>query len=67
MSDVPELVQLAKLNGDFKKNHGRLIGAYLYLHSIGAARSRSLLWGGVLATVISAAVGWIEKHGFGWR
>jgi hypothetical protein len=37
-----ELVEISKLNGDFKKNDGRLIGAYLYLHSISAARGRSL-------------------------
>ena len=37
-----ELVEISKLNGDFKKNYGKLIGAYLYLHSISAARGRSL-------------------------
>jgi hypothetical protein len=36
-----ELVEISKLNGDFKKNYGMLIGAYLYLRSISAARGRS--------------------------
>ena len=29
-----ELVAIARLNGDFHRNYGRLIGAYLYLRSI---------------------------------
>jgi hypothetical protein len=34
MSDPSsELVEISKLNGDFKRNYGRLIGAYLYLRS----------------------------------
>jgi hypothetical protein len=32
---LSELVEISKLNGDFKKNYGRLIGGYLYLRSIG--------------------------------
>lgn len=36
-----ELVEISKLNGDFKKNYGTLIGAYLYLRSISAVRGRS--------------------------
>jgi hypothetical protein len=35
-----ELVEISKLNGDFKKNYGKLIGAYLYLRSVSAARGR---------------------------
>jgi hypothetical protein len=46
-----ELVEISKLNGDFKKNYGRLIGAYLYLRSINAARGRSFFWTGVIFTV----------------
>ena len=37
-----ELVKISKLNGDFRKNYGRLIGAFLYLRSVSAARGRSL-------------------------
>jgi hypothetical protein len=41
MSDQSsELVEISKLNGDFRKNYGKLVGAYLYLRSIGAARGR---------------------------
>jgi hypothetical protein len=39
MSDPSsELVEISKLNGDLKRNYGRLIGAYLYLRSVSAAR-----------------------------
>jgi hypothetical protein len=52
MSDqYSELVEISKLNGDFKRNYGRLIGAYLYLRSVGAARSRSWYWAGLLSVV----------------
>jgi hypothetical protein len=38
MSDPSsELVEISKLNGDFKRNYGKLIGAYLYLRSVSAA------------------------------
>lgn len=43
-----DLAKIAKLNGNFRKNYGPLLGAYLYLRSISAARGRtaSSLWGG---------------------
>ena len=35
MSDQSsELVEISKLNGDFRKNYGKLIGALLYLRSV---------------------------------
>jgi len=46
-----ELVEISKLNGDFRRNYGKLIGAFLYLRSISAARGRPLFW-----TVVSCAV-----------
>jgi hypothetical protein len=57
-----ELVTISKLNGDFRRNYGKLIGAYLCLRSISAARGRSLTWG-LLLTLVSAGVVWLEKHG----
>ena len=64
MSDPSsELVEISKLNGDLKRNYGRLIGAYLYLRSVSAARGRSVVWGGLLFTLISASVIWLKKHG----
>jgi hypothetical protein len=60
------LVEISKLNGDFKKNYGRLIGAYLYLRSISAARGRSCLWTGVILTALSAVLAWLARHGLAW-
>ena len=35
-----ELVEISKLNGSFRRNYGKLIGAFLYLRSIRAVRGR---------------------------
>jgi hypothetical protein len=61
-----ELVEISKLNGDFKKNYGKLLGAYLYLRSISAARGRSYLWAGVIWTACSAAVAWLSRQSLIW-
>jgi hypothetical protein len=60
-TELSELVEISKLNGDFNKNYGILIGAYLYLRSISAARRRSFLW---LLPTLCAALAWLERHGF---
>jgi ABC-type spermidine/putrescine transport system permease subunit I len=57
-----ELVEISKLNGDFKRNYGRLIGAYLYLRSINATRSRSFVWTSLALAIGSAIAGWLQKH-----
>jgi hypothetical protein len=44
------LVEIAKHNGD-KKNYGLLVGAFLYLRSINAARPRSFWWQVFMAVV----------------
>jgi hypothetical protein len=68
MSDQSsELVQISKLNGDFRRNYGKLLGAYLYLRSISAARGRSLLWSALIALILSvlawlAKLGWLQPH-----
>ena len=61
-----ELVEISKLNGDFRKNYGKLLGAYLYLRSISAAHGRSYLWGGLLFAMFSAALTWLARHGLIW-
>ncbi|TYL83547.1 hypothetical protein [Bradyrhizobium cytisi] len=61
-----ELSKIAKLNGDFRRNYGTLLGAFLYLRSISAARGRSWLCGGLFSLVCSAVLGWLSKHGFSW-
>jgi hypothetical protein len=67
MHDSPsELVEISKLNGDFRKNYGRLIGAFLYLRSISAVRGRAVLWSGLLFVLFCACTAWLEKHGLSW-
>jgi len=61
-----ELVELSKLNGEFHKNYGRLLGAYLYLRSISAARQRAFSWLGLVWLVCSAAAGWLAKYSWSW-
>jgi len=67
MSAAPsELVALARLNGDFQRNYGRLIGAYLYLRSIGAVTGRRYILSMLLFAVFSAFMGWFERHVLTW-
>ncbi|PSO19481.1 hypothetical protein C7G42_14580 [Bradyrhizobium sp. MOS003] len=57
-----ELSKIAKLNGDFRRNYGTCLGAFLYLRSISAARGRSWLWGGLFSLACSAVLGWLSKY-----
>lgn len=63
MSDrSSELVEISKLNGDFKRNYGKLIGAFLYLRSVSAARDRpTLLLNGLMLTIATACLAIIER------
>ena len=61
-----ELVEISKLNDDFKKNYGKLIGAYLYLRSISEARGRSFFWTGLISIAWSAALAWLGKLDLAW-
>lgn len=59
-----ELSKIAKLNGDFRRNYGTLLGAFLYLRSISAARGRSWFWSGVISLVCSVVLAWLSRHGW---
>lgn len=61
-----ELSKIAKLNGDFRRNYGTLLGAFLYLRSISAARGVSWFWAGLLSAACSAVLAWLGKHGLSW-
>jgi hypothetical protein len=63
---VTEIVEISKLNGDFQKNYGTLIGAYLYLRSISAVRGPSFFWTGFVSVAWSAALAWLGRHGVAW-
>ena len=56
-----ELVEISKLNGDFRKNYGKLVGAFLYLRSVSAARGRSILWN-MFAVAIVFLVYWLRTR-----
>ncbi|MFK4720843.1 hypothetical protein ABIE89_001943 [Bradyrhizobium niftali] len=61
-----DLSKIARLNGDFKRNYGTLLGAFLYLRSISAARGRSVFWAALASVASSACLAWLWKHGLGW-
>ena len=61
-----ELSNIAKLNGDFRRNYGTLLGAFLYLRSINAARGRSWVWGGLLVAGAAAIISWLQKQLLLW-
>lgn len=66
-SDVSsELSKIARLNGDFRRNYGTLLGAFLYLRSISAVRSRSWIWGGFLVAGFAAGLTWLQKQILLW-
>jgi hypothetical protein len=65
MSDQSsELVEISKLNGDFRRNYGKLVGAFLYLRSISAARGRSIIWTSTISIALSAALAWLTRRVF---
>lgn len=61
-----ELSKIAKLNGDFRRNYGTLLGAFLYLRSISAARGRSIFWSALTSGAFSAGLAWLWRHGAVW-
>ena len=57
-----DLVAISKLNGEFRKNYGTLVGAYLYLRTINAARARRQLGYGWILAALSTAFSWVRIH-----
>jgi hypothetical protein len=60
-----DLVEIARRNGDFRRNYGIFLGAFLYLRSLSAARGRSYSWAGLIVGLIAVALPWITR--LGWR
>jgi hypothetical protein len=58
-----DLVEIAKRNGDFRKNYGVLVGAFLYLRSISAARRGSNWWSGLLVAT-TGAIALLQRYGW---
>jgi hypothetical protein len=61
-----ELVAIAKLNGDFQKSYGRVIGAVLYLRSIAATGGRRVIWPGLSFAVLSAMADRVARYALRW-
>ena len=61
-----ELVEISKLNGDFRKNYGKFIGAYLYLRSVSAARGRPWFWAAFGCAIVSVGIAWLKQRGLAW-
>ncbi|MCK1482563.1 hypothetical protein IVB25_07430 [Bradyrhizobium sp. 193] len=59
-----ELSKIAKLNGDFRRNYGTLIGAILYLRTVSAARRSPWLWASLISIAFSAVLSWLGRHGW---
>jgi hypothetical protein len=62
---LSDLVEIARRNGDFKRNYGTIIGAFLYLRSLNAARGRPFYWLTLVCALLSAALPWLAK--LDWR
>lgn len=61
-----DVVAVSKLNGDFRKNYGVALGAFLFLRTLSAARGRSFFWAGLLSVGTSLAAAWLAKQGWSW-
>jgi hypothetical protein len=61
-----DLVEIARRNGDFKRNYGTVIGAFLYLRSLNAARDRSFTWTSLILGLLAAALPWASKLEWKW-
>jgi len=64
-----ELVEMSKLNRNFKRKLPNVVGAYLYPRSINAVRGgRGQLfhWTGLISIVFSAALAWLARPGLAW-
>lgn len=60
-----DLVEIARRNGDFRRNYGVLLGAFLYLRSLRAA-GRPVGWTGLILGLIAAALSLASKFNWKW-
>lgn len=59
-----DLVQIARLNGSFRRNFGRLLGAILYLCTLIVARpTRTPSRGSTIYLLFASALAWVLRHG----
>lgn len=58
------LIEVVKRNGDFRKNYGRAIGAFLFLRAVSAARGRTVLGSAMAAIVTAAFAAGLQRYGW---
>ena len=63
---LSDVVEIAKRNGDFRRNYGTVIGAFLYMRSLSAARGRSFTLPGAILALIALALPWLTKIQWRW-
>jgi hypothetical protein len=63
-SETSDLVEISKLNGDFRHHYGLILGAFLYLRSVSAARGSSSVWITLASLLSSAISAWIACRGY---
>lgn len=61
-----DLIEIARRNGEFKRNYGVLLGAFLYLRSLSAACGRPLGWTGLILGLLAAALSLASKLNWKW-
>jgi hypothetical protein len=54
------LMEIVKRNGDFRKNYGIAVGAFLYLSSINAARGGISWWKTMLSIAVATTALWLK-------
>jgi hypothetical protein len=68
MSEQPgetsDLVEISKLNGDFRHHYGLLLGAFLYLRSVAAARGQTSIWIAIASLLSSVISAWVAYRGW---
>lgn len=58
-----DLFRVAELNGDFEQKYGMVVGAFLYLRTVKAARGRSQFLAWSISLSFSAAFAWLVRYG----
>lgn len=58
------LIEVVKRNGDFRKNYGLAIGAFLFLRSVSAARGATVFWNTLVAMATAGFAAILQKYGW---
>lgn len=59
------LIEVVRRNGDFRRNYGLIVGSFLFLRSLSAARGGTTFWSGLVAIATAGLAALLQRHG--WR